>query len=170
MLSGVAVALIEETVFRGLIYRGLRIGAGIAIATVVSSSFYAIVHFFQPVRWNDAIGAGTGFLVLGKMLAGWTDWHMMFPALINLILVGCILARAVEWTGTLWLSVGLHGGWVFWLKMAGTVTKTSGSAAWGGFFGTDRLIDGWLVVLILASLWVFLEKRERGVMVSKDCN
>ena len=40
----------------------------------------------------------------------------MFPGLLGLFLIGAVLCYAFERTGTLYVSIGLHAGWIFSLK------------------------------------------------------
>ena len=50
-------------------------------------------------------------------------------------------------------AIGLHAGWVFWLKVFKTVTApgTNANAA-SAFWGTEKLLDGWLACLVMAAV------------------
>jgi hypothetical protein len=55
----------------------------------------------------------------------------------------------------LYLSIGMHAGWIFWLKFYGVVTTARpGANTW--FWGTSKLIDGWLALIVLSSVLVLL--------------
>jgi len=137
----------------------LRRVFGWPIALGVSSLVFALMHFLKradiagPVNWNS------GFILLAKLF----DFHAFVPEFFGLTLVGALLAFAYQRTGNLYFSIGLHGGWVFILKIFGALTVQSASSA-NSFWGTGKMVDGWLAFLILiATLIVFkflpLEKR-----------
>ena len=155
-LSAVVVALIEETLFRGCLFGSLRTQHRVLAAMVISSLIYAWVHFFLPVRWTEPVGPLTGFLVLGKMMSGMVIWTALIPGFLNLTLAGLILAVAFEATGTLYFSVGLHAGWIFWLKSYGFfTTEAAGANIW--LWGTGRLVDGWVATVVLTLALVLIK-------------
>jgi len=72
-----------------------------------------------------------------------------FRAEASLTLAGILLGLAYQRTGNLYFSIGLHAGWIFWLKVYGAFTAGAPHAAtW--FWGTGKMVDGWL------ALWVLL--------------
>ena len=159
LLTAIVVGALEEILFRGAIFGGLRRVFGWPIALGVSSLVFALMHFLKradiagPVNWNS------GFILLAKLF----DFHAFVPEFFGLTLVGALLAFAYQRTGNLYFSIGLHGGWVFILKIFGALTVQSASSA-NSFWGTGKMVDGWLAFLILiATLIVFkflpLEKR-----------
>jgi CAAX protease family protein len=61
---------------------------------------------------------------------------------------------AYQRSGNLYFSVGLHAGWIFWLKSYGFLTNP-GVAGNAWFWGSRKLIDGWLAFLVLSgTLWL----------------
>jgi membrane protease YdiL (CAAX protease family) len=83
------------------------------------------------------------------MCTGFIEWQSLFPAFFNLAIAGWALALARERTGSLWFSIGLHAGWIFWVKSFAFLTvalPTSNAWVWG----SSRLIDGWVAMAILA--------------------
>jgi membrane protease YdiL (CAAX protease family) len=116
---------------------------------IASSVIYALVHFLQraelagPVAWNS------GLILLPRMLGGFADFHALVPGFFNLTLAGVLLGLAYQRTGNLYFSIGLHAGWIFWLKTYDAFTTSAPRAAtW--FWGTGKLIDGWLALMVLA--------------------
>lgn len=154
VLTGVVVAGLEETLFRGALQGGLRRGLGWAGAVTVGALAYAALHFLARVRWEGMVAWSSGFEVIFRMLAGFGDWRAIFPSFLNLTLAGLILGLAFEWTGNLCFSAGLHAGWVIATKAFAAATReVPGSATW--LWGTGRLMDGWTAsVPLLLSLLV----------------
>jgi membrane protease YdiL (CAAX protease family) len=156
--TAVVVAIIEELVFRGALFGLLRQSMPWPAAAAISSAVYSAVHFIQkaetdlPVHWNS------GLALLWQMLS---HPPPLMPAFLTLFVAGWILAMMYQSTGALYFSIGLHAGWIFWLKSYRFLTHTTGSAP--PFWGTDNLIDGWLSLLVLVIIFglVAWKKKER---------
>jgi uncharacterized protein len=145
------VATIEEILFRGGIFGGLRRVFYWRIALSVSSVIYALVHFLQHAELNGAVAWNSGLVLLPRMLGGFADFHELVPGFFSLTLAGILLGLAYQRTGNLYFSIGLHAGWIFWLKTYGAFTiATPNTPVW--FWGTGKLIDGWLAFVILAAM------------------
>ncbi|HTX20394.1 MAG TPA: type II CAAX endopeptidase family protein [Candidatus Aquilonibacter sp.] len=163
MVTAAIVAIIEEILFRGAIFGGLRRVIYWPFALLISSVIFALVHFLQSADISGAVAWNSGLVLLPRILAGFTDFHALVPGFFNLTLVGIILGLAYQRTGNLYFSIGLHAGWVFWLKTYGAFTRHApNAAAW--FWGTGQMRDGWLAFLaLLLTLVIFkflpLEKR-----------
>ncbi len=96
-------------------------------------------------------GNAPGLGLLPRMLGGFADFHALVPGFFSLTLAGILLGLAYQRTGNLYFSIGLHAGWIFWLKTYGAFTTTMPhTAVW--FWGTGKLIDGWLAFVILAGV------------------
>jgi membrane protease YdiL (CAAX protease family) len=114
----------------------------------MSSMIYALVHFMESARQVEPVVWYSGLELLPRMLRGFVHWQQLVPGFLNLTLVGALLALAFYRTGNLYFSIGLHAGWIFWLKSYGVLTKEVKDAnvwIWGG----SKMIDGWLAVFIL---------------------
>ena len=148
-VTAAVVATLEEILFRGGVFGGLRRLLPWKVALGISSAVYALVHFLQrseltgPVRWNS------GLALLPQILAGFADWHQLVPGFFNLTLAGILLGLAYQRTGNLYFSIGLHAGWIFWLKIYGAFT-TAAAPAVSWFWGTGKMIDGWLALVVLS--------------------
>lgn len=159
-LSAGVVAVLEELLFRGALFGGLRRAHGWPRALVVSSGVYALVHFFQRPAAPLEITWSSGFLVLAQMLRGFVEVRTLVPGFFTLALAGAILALAYQRTGALYGSMGLHAGWIFWLKSYAALTGARpGAGAW--FWGSGKLIDGWLATAVLAALFAGLAWQTR---------
>jgi membrane protease YdiL (CAAX protease family) len=149
-LSAVAVALLEETIFRGVVFGALRRAWSLWPALLVSAALYSVVHFLARVQHTGPVEWTSGLALLPRMMRGIAAPEHLLPAL-TLTLAGVALGLAYQRTGNLWFSIGLHAGWVFWLKVFKTVT-TAGAGAGGAFWGTEKLLDGWLAFLVMAAV------------------
>jgi membrane protease YdiL (CAAX protease family) len=165
--AAVAVGMIEEAIFRGFVFGALRRTGGFLRAAAASSALYALVHFFRRPESPAEIGPWSGFDILAGMSAGFADWQSLVPGLLNLAIAGWILARCVERTGSLWLSVGLHAGWIFWLKSYAFLTRPQPLAdSW--VWGTSKLIDGWIALLALGLTAAAVEVATRPAAIRED--
>ncbi|HEU0039769.1 MAG TPA: CPBP family intramembrane glutamic endopeptidase [Verrucomicrobiae bacterium] len=155
-LSAVVVAVLEETLFRGGIFGGLRRVFHWSTALVASSMIYALVHFLENANYGGAVTWLSGLELLPHMMRGFTNWEQIVPGFFNLTLAGVLLALAYQRTGNLYFSIGLHAGWIFWLKSYVALTAdVAGANAW--LWGTGKMIDGWLALAALAlTLFVFI--------------
>jgi membrane protease YdiL (CAAX protease family) len=150
--TALLVATVEEILFRGGIFGGLRRVFYWRIALGVSSAIYALVHFLRHTELNGAVAWNSGLVLLPRMLGGFADFHALVPGFFNLTLAGILLGLAYQRTGDLYFSIGLHAGWIFWLKTYGAFTTSVPNAAiW--FWGTGKLIDGWLAFVILGAMF-----------------
>ena len=149
LATALIVAVIEELLFRGAIFGGLRRAMRWPSALALSSGVYAITHFMERSANPRTVDWLSGLRVLPTMLAGMTEVQTLIPALLNLTLAGVILGLAYQWTGDLTVSIGIHAGWIFWLKFYGFATAAvPGADPW--FWGTRKLVDGWLAFAALA--------------------
>jgi membrane protease YdiL (CAAX protease family) len=67
-----------------------------------------------------------------------------------------MLGLAYQRTGNLYFSIGLHVGWIFWVKAYGVITV--GVGAESAFWGSGNLVDGWLALLILVATLLVLPR------------
>jgi len=147
--TAAVVAILEEILFRGGVFGGLRRLFYWPLALGLSSLIYALVHFLQRADFASTMAWYSGLELLPRMLAGFTDFHALVPGFFSLTLAGVLLGLAYQRTGNLYFSIGLHAGWIFWLKIFGTFSADVPRAAvW--FWGTGKMIDGWLAFLVLA--------------------
>src|SRR5579872_3492978 len=115
-VSAILVAVLEEVLFRGGLYGSLQKGAGPALAIILSSAVYSAVHFIQKAEVIGPIDWLSGLRLLPPMFRNLGDIPSLIPAFLTLFVVGVILALMYQRTGSLYTSIGLHGGWIFWLK------------------------------------------------------
>jgi uncharacterized protein len=151
-LTAAVVAELEEILFRGGIFGGLRRVYDWRLALGLSSAAYALVHFLERAEWTGPVTWASGLEILPRMLRGFVDAQALVPGFFSLTLAGALLALAYQRTGNLNFSIGLHAGWIFCIKGAGLLTTVTASGA--RLWGTNRLFDGWVPFFILLAVGV----------------
>jgi uncharacterized protein len=113
-LASMTVPFIEETFFRGIVLGLLLRAVRKYIAIFAVSVIFAAVHFLKaPERTSEIVTWTSGFSSIAHALDGIGDPMMVASALATLFFIGLILADARVLTRSLWLSIGLHAGWIF---------------------------------------------------------
>lgn len=77
--------LVEETLFRGFLFQGLRTKMRFVTATVITSALFAVPHMFES--------SGGGLLWIGGL---------------DTFVLSVVLCNLRERTGSLWPGIGLH--------------------------------------------------------------
>jgi len=145
----VGAGVIEEVLFRGVIFRIVESSLGTWIALAISSLLFGLVHFGNPNA--TLISSVAIMLEAGLMLAG-----------------------AYLLTRRLWLPIGIHIGWnftqggIFSVPVSGYALKgwIDGSLSgpdWlsGGVFGAEASIVAVIVCVSLAT-WLLRQAARRG--------
>jgi membrane protease YdiL (CAAX protease family) len=114
LLASISVPFIEETFFRGIILGVLLRTGRKYLAILIASALFAVVHFLKaPDRTSAVVTWTSGFNSITHSFAQFGDIMMLVSAFATLFLIGCVLADARVLTRSLWLSIGLHAGWIF---------------------------------------------------------
>ena len=113
-LTATVVAIIEEMLFRGLFLGVLLRGNRPLAAALLSSGIFSIVHFLKaPDQTTTSVAWTSGFISLAHSFDQFTEPMLVLAGFTTLFLIGVILAHARLCTGSLWLPIGLHAGWIF---------------------------------------------------------
>ncbi len=144
------VAVFEEIIFRGVLFRLIDDRWNTGMALILSSIAFGAMHLFNP---------------------GATLWSAVAIA----IEAGLVLGAAYKCSGTLWLPIGIHWSWnyvqgnVLGFAVSGSPVKDkifnsiiSGSD-WmtGGVFGAEASVPAVGVGLLLAIILLANCKRDR---------
>ena len=114
LVASIAVPFIEEAFFRGIILGVLLRTGRKYMAILAVSALFAAVHFLKaPERTSTIVTWSSGFNSIAHSFGRFGDPMILASALVTLFLIGCILADARVLTRSLWLSIGLHAGWIF---------------------------------------------------------
>ena len=157
--SGISVALLEETVFRGIMHTAIERESGAWMAALLTAPLFAVLHFFAKVRIPAAdIGWGSGFDLLALSFAPLGHPALVLDSFLSWLVVGLILSLTRVLTGNIAVAIGLHAGWVVVLRMLQESTGSGNSPAYSAWVGRfDGLLGYWLLpwgVAIAAILWL----------------
>lgn len=149
------VAVLEEALFRGVLFGVLARALRTGVAVWGSALIYALVHFFERPPFTDEVTWSSGLTLLPQMLRGFINVELLLPGFLSLTLAGVLLAQLYRRSGTLWISIGLHAGWIFWLRAYREVTREA-TVPVCTYCGSARLIDGWTTCAALVLLLVLV--------------
>jgi membrane protease YdiL (CAAX protease family) len=167
LMAGLTVGLLEEIFFRGMIFKGLMEDTKPATAFILANLFYAAIHFVKPAEKVPLSGieplAGIRHLILS--FAPMLDLEEILPGLFGLFLIGVALSYAFLRTGSLYLAIGLHAGWVFGLKTL-EIFGRAPRRDLGWFFGAShpKIVSGvatWIGVLIVLAVIHWLTRNRK---------
>lgn len=162
--TGLAVALFEETLYRGLMFTAVRREAGLALAVASTSLVYAATHFLAKTRIPAAdVDWSSGFVLLAGAWRRFGEPLAIVDAFVSLTLIGVLLALVRARSGAIAASLGLHMGWVWVLKVAIGATTPPGDAPGAWLVSRFDGFTGWLVAAwTLLLLGAYLAWRNRA--------
>jgi uncharacterized protein len=113
LAASIAVPLIEEWFFRGIVL-GVLLRTGRKYMPILAvSALFAAVHFLKaPERTSAFVTWSSGLNSIANSFGRLGDPMMVVSAFATLFLIGCVLADARVLTRSLWMSIGLHAGWI----------------------------------------------------------
>ncbi|OAS15211.1 CPBP family intramembrane glutamic endopeptidase [Paenibacillus oryzisoli] len=158
LLLFVGVAINEELFARGYLQGLVKNRYGSKIALGVSTIVFALLHSFNPGMWTLAL------------------------PFINILLAGLLMGLCREFTGSLWMPVGLHLAWnfmqgcIFGFDVSGIpmssllATETKGSIiVSGGAFGAEgSIITSVMLVLGIIMLYNYYQTGSRFRQTPQD--
>lgn len=149
------ISMIEEPIFRGILFAGLKKHMPAIAAILISSTYYAALHFldshteipFQQVR------VLSGFTLLGEAFANLLNTEIL-SAFLALLMVGIFLGiLRAQVKESLGLCIGCHTCWVWQIKMSKSLFNTDFNSeylylvsSYDGVIGP--LVTGWLMLAI----------------------
>ena len=171
LLAAASVAFVEEIFFRGIIFKGLRQDTRLAYAYLLAALFYSAIHFVQPAdeKLLSAIEPLAGFRHVAESFHPFLNPETLLPGLFGLFLIGVVLCYAFARTGTLYMSMGLHAGWIFALKIFGAFGHYSRENLGWMFGSTDpKVVSGvisWVGILVVGLLVHLLTRGRSGLAI-----
>jgi uncharacterized protein len=165
LLSGLAVALIEETFIRGAMFTAIQRESGTRAAIILTSILFAASHFFGKIRIPaDQVTAWGGVDLLAGTLHAFSDPLGIADAFLCLAAVGVVLAIVRATTGNIAASLGLHAGWVWVMLIAHELTTPVDASPLRFLLSRFDGFVGWLVLAgtipMGFTLWRFYHGRQ----------
>ncbi len=167
LLAGLVVALIEETLFRGFFFTLAKKWHNSALAVVISSFFYAALHFIKPIEHIDQslLNFSSGFNVIINAFQGFTA--LQLDDFFALFAVGVLLALVRLRTQSLTYCIGLHASWVFLIKICKELTDNNTTSSWafltGNYDGIIGLLSlAWLSLLSIAYVIFIIKPQSKS--------
>jgi len=166
LMTALIVAFLEEIFFRGILFKGLMEDYGAAVAFIGANLLYAASHFFKPPEefMPGVFDPLAGFRFLFLCLAPYLDTATTVPGLIGLFVIGLVLSYALLRSGSLYLPIGLHAGWVFAIKTMSLYGDFTREGLGWLFGGKPKLVSGvvtWVGILLVGAV-VRLMTRKRA--------
>ena len=159
LLSGLAVALIEETFIRGAMFTAIQRESGTRTAVILTSILFAASHFFGKIRIPaDQVTAWGGVDLLTGTLHAFSDPLGIADAFLCLAGVGVVLAVVRAKTGNIAASLGLHAGWVWVMLVAHELTKADDASPLRPLLSQFDGFVGWLVLLWTVVMGIALNR------------
>ncbi|GMK38921.1 CAAX amino protease [Paenibacillus sp. CCS19] len=149
IVSAIGAAIVEELIFRGLMFQAIHKWGGQWLALAVTSLFFGVAHL-----------GNTGSTL-------WSGFAITIEA-------GVLLGAAFLWRRNLWFAMGLHFGWnalegLLGIPVSGHITpglysvKVNGSALLtGGEFGLEGSIVPVVISLMIAIPMLISAARNRA--------
>ncbi len=166
LLVALLVSMIEEPIFRGILFAGLKKNLPIIAAILLSSAYYAALHFLDSqteITFQQA-EILSGFTLLGEAFANLLNPEIL-SAFLALLMVGIFLGvLRAQIKESLGLCIGCHTSWVWQIKMSKSLFNTDSSSeylylvsSYDGVVGP--LVTGWLSLAIIG---YFVYKKFQG--------
>ena len=151
--SGLLVALIEETFFRGAMQGSLERQGAPRQALFAIPALYAAVHFLGRAGSvpQEEVNALSGFTALAGYFSGFAQPLRILDAFIALYFVGLLLALVRRQRGNIAVCIGLHAGFVAVIAVFRKISLATPNPRWSFLVGEfDGLLGLWIAALTAA--------------------
>lgn len=151
LLSGLVVGLIEEFFFRGPMQGGMRRTLNFWYTAMLTAGFYSIVHFIRPTALDGAeLNVTSSLLMLWGGLQQLLAFGQYADSFLTLFLGGVLLSMTRERTGSIFLAIGIHAGWVMIIRITKAITDTDHASPWIWLIGDYDNITGLMASVVIA--------------------
>ncbi len=163
LATGLLIGVMEEFFFRGFIFRSLMhlLKNRVFLSVLITTSFYAIIHFIgmKKIFVDSTPDFIDGLRLIGAPFLSLAQWPQFWPEAVGLFMFGLALNGAAYKSGSLYPSIGLHAGCVFFVKLDDSFLQFHSDRTF--FWGSKILYDGlmgWLFLGLMALiLWTMLK-------------
>jgi uncharacterized protein len=147
LVSGLAVAFIEETFLRGAMLSGIERESGPKAAVLLTALVYSATHFFASFHIApDQVTAGSGLDLLAGTLHSFAHPLAIADAFLCLFAVGVVLGIVRITTGNIAACIGLHAGWVWVMLTVHDMSQPLRTAPLGFLLSDFDGFVGWLLL------------------------
>ena len=155
LLLALLIGVVEESVFRGMLLAGLKKNMPVFAAILISSAYFAALHFLDSKTEipRQQLNVFSGFILLGEAVE-----NVLNPknasAFFSLLMVGAFLAvLRTQIKESLGLCIGCHAGWVWQIKVSGSLFNTDYSSEYlylvsSYNYVVGPLVTGWLLLAV----------------------
>ncbi|HEY3643973.1 MAG TPA: type II CAAX endopeptidase family protein [Gammaproteobacteria bacterium] len=150
-IGALFTGILEETIFRGLLFRLMEERLGSWIALAISALLFAVAHGLNP--------------------------GITLVAIASIFMAGLLLGAAYMYTRSLWFVMGLHFAWnfteggIFATPVSGSrpqgiiaVHFTGPDLLTGGAFGAEGSLTAVVICLAAAIAFIMFARRSRRVV------
>jgi membrane protease YdiL (CAAX protease family) len=164
VLTGVTVAFIEETFFRGVLFTAISRTSGAAAAVIAPSVLYASLHFLGgKLRVPpDEVSWVHGFEVLSKLFERYVEPLTFADSFVALAMLGVLFALVRLRTGAIAGCIGLHAAGVGFITVLREATRVNPDTELAVLVGSYDGVIGWAALVwfaVIAAALVLLGRR-----------
>jgi membrane protease YdiL (CAAX protease family) len=154
MLTGLTVAFIEETFFRGVLFTAVARTSSAAAAVIAPSLLYASLHFLGgKLRVPaDEVSWGHGFEVLSKLFERYAQPLTFADSFLALAMLGMLFAIIRLRTGAIAACIGLHAAGVAFIAVLRGATVVNPNAEYAELVGSYDGVIGWAALIWFAMI------------------
>lgn len=167
LLTGLTVAFIEETFFRGVLFTAVTRTSSAAAAVIAPSLLYASLHFLggklrvppDEVSWIH------GFAVLSKLFERYAEPLTFADSFLALAMLGMLFAILRLRTGAIAACIGLHAAGVAFIAVLRGATVVNPNAEYVELVGSYDGVIGWAALVwftVIGAGLVMLGRRRRS--------
>lgn len=167
LLTGVTVAFIEETFFRGVLFTAISRTSGAAAAVIAPSVLYASLHFLggklrvpaEQVSWEH------GFEVLSKLFERYVEPLTFADSFVALAMLGVLFALVRLRTGAIAGCIGLHAAGVGFIVVLREATLVNPNTEFAVLVGNYDGVIGWAALVwfaVIAAAFAVLSRRRQA--------
>ncbi len=148
LVTGLVVAFIEETFFRGAMQTAITREAGVLPAIMLPSVIYAALHFVAGKYRIPAseLDYGSGFHLLAEFVRKFSDPLDILDAFLCLTGVGVLLGLGRAVTGNNAACIGLHAAWVAVILVVRTTSAPNPHSPMAWMMDDHDGFIGWMVL------------------------
>lgn len=156
IVSGFAVAFIEETFFRGILFSAVARTSSTRAAIIAPTLLYAALHFLggklrvppEEVSWIH------GFEVLSRLFERYAQPLAFLDSFLALVALGVLLSMVRLRTGAIAGCIGLHAAGVCAIFVLRDTTALNSNAPFGFIVGQYDGVIGWAAFVWFAAIVV----------------